>query len=392
MALVTSLSQTLGLHEIYTYEGLDPGKQRLYKRIAWYSFIRDQQIALALTRPPTMKSTQHTIPMLTLDDFDFEPIREHYFGSEIQRILGGSFPRQRKLAILCIETAKLCVCVSHILETQHTVKRFSNSHAVLIGGIYKHAILQARDDNIAAEGRQRCDAELQSWFSECTQGTNYTESLICHLLEDDESTMVHRAMLHCLYYTAVCALHQASFDNASSQTAAEKELSFQKTQQAAREISNIVQEIQHLGLVALVPSYGSTPVMYAIMAHLRGMKSQYKTKRREAWDAFNTCTHMIRLLAETYHGAEAIFELLTATSQRTKLIPKTIEELESTAQYDAQGSRSSGGLLPRATAQVNCNISGLSPGIGALDMVTLGHNAMDLHFSQQPTGCASSKS
>src|SRR5438034_11190667 len=98
---------------------MNPPRQRLWKRIWSSTYTRDRLIALGMRRPTRIKDKDCDVPMLTLDDFDIKP-----FPHEVVQMIGDcellrNVAHQKDLAVMFIEKAKLCLCISHVLSAQY---------------------------------------------------------------------------------------------------------------------------------------------------------------------------------------------------------------------------------------------------------------------------------
>ena len=121
MGVSLSLAHTIGLHRDPSNSGMGPRRKQLWKRIWWSTYTRDRLIALGMRRPMRVKDDDCDVPMLTLDDFEFKK-----FPPEVLNMLGEcelltNTEYQRHLAMMFVEKAKLCLCVSHVLSAQYSV-------------------------------------------------------------------------------------------------------------------------------------------------------------------------------------------------------------------------------------------------------------------------------
>ena len=80
---------------------------------------------------------------------------------------------QRQLAVMCIQKAKLCVCMSHVLTVQDSV--FNHNHGLTNeeGSTQTTFRLAARRWDPEANGVQTCDRELELWKNELPEDAKY---------------------------------------------------------------------------------------------------------------------------------------------------------------------------------------------------------------------------
>ena len=123
MGVAISLSHTIGLHRNPTKSlALDGKGKKLWKRVWWSCVMRDRLVALGMRRPTRIKSEDCDVPMLTLEDFDIDiDVSNIPLFSEEGETYEQAINRQRQLSIMCIEKAKLCICISHVLTAQYSV-------------------------------------------------------------------------------------------------------------------------------------------------------------------------------------------------------------------------------------------------------------------------------
>ena len=77
--------------------------------------MRDRLIALGMRRPTRIKDEDYDVPMITLEDFEIEAIPESITCVLPECTIARDTEKQRQLAILCIQKAKLCLCISNVL-------------------------------------------------------------------------------------------------------------------------------------------------------------------------------------------------------------------------------------------------------------------------------------
>ena len=109
---------------------------------------------------------------------------------------------QRKLAVLCIEKAKLCVCISHILTTQYQVNNPKRGRTDSSGNALHTMTLAAKKSPDSWQIKS-CNDELTAWFEALPGEAKYSSGR--------DSYVLHQALLHMFYYTVVGALHRPLF-------------------------------------------------------------------------------------------------------------------------------------------------------------------------------------
>ena len=128
MGVATSIAHTIGLHRNPDNTNLDSKRVKLWKRIWWSTYMRDRLIALGMRRPTRIKTEDFDVPMLTLDDFELSPLPENITCLPPDCRIARDVNAQRQLAIMCIEKARLCLSISHVLSKQYCV--LNNNHGL----------------------------------------------------------------------------------------------------------------------------------------------------------------------------------------------------------------------------------------------------------------------
>ncbi|EKV11164.1 C6 transcription factor (Ctf1B), putative [Penicillium digitatum PHI26] len=314
MGVSLSLAHTIGLHRDPGNSRMEVRRQRLWKRIWWSTYTRDRLIALGMRRPMRVKDDDCDVPMLSLDDFEFHP-----FSPEIVAIVGNSeilqnVSHQRELALMFIEKAKLCLCVSHVLSAQYSVL----SHK--FGGTMETTMMLVPKKSTAETFEVRsCDQELEDWLANLPVETQYVASCGSKLSEAEEVLHSHRALLKMVYLTTSSALHRPQVLPAMPYPAADAELqdmSRNKVRFAAVEITAIAQDLHCLDLTRYYPTTGVTVLLPAVIIHLLDIKSTDPSIRMTSLQRFYQCMRILQRLREIYASADFATSFLEAAIRK----------------------------------------------------------------------------
>ncbi|KAJ6013282.1 hypothetical protein N7540_007873 [Penicillium herquei] len=314
MGVSLSLAHTIGLHRDPGNSRMDLRRQRMWKRIWWSTYTRDRLIALGMRRPMRVKDDDCDVPMLTLDDFEFQA-----FSPEIVKMVGDSeilqnISHQRELALMFIEKARLCLCVSHVLSAQYSVL----SHK--FGGTMETTMMLVPKKSTAESFEvRRCDQELEDWVANLPVETQYTPSGVSKLPEAREVLHSHRALLKMVYLTTSSALHRPQVLPAvpyPSMDSELQELSRQKVRYAAVEITNIAQDLHILDLTRYYPTTGVTVLLPAVIIHLLDIKSTDPSVRMTSLQRFYQCMRILQRLREIYASADFATSFLEAAIRK----------------------------------------------------------------------------
>ncbi|KAJ5199619.1 hypothetical protein N7472_004823 [Penicillium cf. griseofulvum] len=314
MGVSLSLAHTIGLHRDPGNSRMDVRRQRMWKRIWWSTYTRDRLIALGMRRPMRVKDDDCDVPMLSLDDFEFRP-----FSPEIVAIVGNSeilqnVNNQRELALMFIEKAKLCLCVSHVLSAQYSVL----SHK--FGGTMETTMMLVPKKSTAETFEVRsCDQELEDWLANLPIETQYVASSGSKLSEADEVLHSHRALLKMVYLTTSSALHRPQVLPATPYPSTDAELqdmSRNKVRFAAVEITAIAQDLHCLDLTRYYPTTGVTVLLPAVIIHLLDIKSTDPSIRMTSLHRFYQCMRILQRLREIYASADFATSFLEAAIRK----------------------------------------------------------------------------
>ncbi len=281
--------------------------------------MRDRLIALGMRRPTRIKNEDCDVPMLVLDDFDTEALP-----NELVRMLGGcpairDSAKRLKLARMCIEKAKLCLCISHVLAAQYSVL----SHK--FGGTTETTMMLVPKKS-ASESLEvmDCDEELDNWHSSLAEDLRYRQpgSKERANEHDGEVLTVHRALLNMVYLTTSSALHRPQVLPAlpSAAVAAHlQELSRKRVREAATEITEVAQDLYDQDLIRFLPTTGVTVLLPAVIIHLLDIKSSDAAVRNASLRRFYQCMQVLQRLREMYASADFAFSFLEAAIRKANI-------------------------------------------------------------------------
>ncbi|RYO79364.1 hypothetical protein DL766_008214 [Monosporascus sp. MC13-8B] len=322
MGVAISLAHTIGLHRNPTGTNMSPRKKSLWKRIWWCCFMRDRLVALGMRRPTRIKDEDFDVPMLEEGDFEIESLAEgiQIIGDDCT--LMRDISMQQELALLCIEKAKLCLCISHMLKAQYSVlirdkakpENTTNSTMMLFPN--------KQLDNM--DSVKNCDVELVAWLKLLPACCQY-RPLTCLDIRNGRSTVaVQRNLLHMVYYTTVSALHRPQFLPSSPmhapQTSAQvQELSRMRVRDAATQITRMISEMHTLRLEKYLPTTGVTVVLPAMIIHLLEMKSPLSQTRENALHGFRQCMMVMEKLRDSYSAADYAVGFLDAALRKASI-------------------------------------------------------------------------
>ncbi|OBW68292.1 MAG: Uncharacterized protein AUREO_016540 [Aureobasidium pullulans] len=324
MGIAVSLSHTIGLHRNPERSSMIPKQRRLWKRIWWATYMRDRLIALGMRRPTRIKNEDFDVPMLTIDDFEFASLSSQSSCIPPSCKIMQDTSMQKELAIMCIEKAKLCICISHVLSTQYSV--LHNNHGVQSheGTTRTTMMLVARKDDPEKCSVKACDEELKQWKASIAPEAKYKPSSLFDLTAGKGTVALHRSLLHMIYLATLSALHRPQVlpsTAAPSRKMASEVLdtSRRTVRFAANRLTAVAQNLNELDLIRCLPTSGITVLLPAIIIHLLDIKAPDETTRRASLQGFCQCMQILNKLRDIYAAADYSTAFLEAAIRKAEI-------------------------------------------------------------------------
>ncbi|KAL1306656.1 hypothetical protein AAFC00_005330 [Neodothiora populina] len=357
MGIAVSLSHTIGLHRNPERSNMGSKRKRLWKRIWWSTFMRDRLIALGMRRPTRIKNEDFDVPMLAMEDFDIK-VRPATSSSVVNCKLQYDTNMQRNLAIMCIEKAKLCICISHVLSTQYSVLHNNHGLQNSDGNTKSTMLLVARKDDPEGSEVRSCDERLRRWKSELAPEAEYHRATAEGVARGEDCVMLNRSLLHMVYFATLSALHRPQVLPSTAWPARKAALEVLDTSRktvryAANKITSIAQNLAETDLVRFLPTSGITVLLPAIIIHLLDIKAPEEATRRASLQGFCQCMHILNKLRDIYAAADYSTAFLEAAIRKAEItLPKT----------DSEATAKQHNMPVKDQMRINKQIAGLSRG------------------------------
>ncbi|KAG9683051.1 hypothetical protein KCU95_g14271, partial [Aureobasidium melanogenum] len=324
MGIAVSLSHTIGLHRDPERSNMSPKQKRLWKRIWWATYMRDRLIALGMRRPTRIKNEDFDVPMLAIDDFEFSILSNQSSCIPPSCKIMQDTSMQRDLAYMCIEKAKLCICISHVLSTQYSV--LHNNHGIQSqeGTTRTTMMLVARKDDPEKCSVNACDEELKQWKASLAPEAKYKPSSLFDLTAGKGIIALHRSLLHMIYLATLSALHRPQVlpsTAAPSRKMASEVLdtSRRTVRFAANRLTAVAQNLNELDLIRCLPTSGITVLLPAIIIHLLDIKAPDEITRRASLQGFCQCMQILNKLRDIYAAADYSTAFLEAAIRKAEI-------------------------------------------------------------------------
>ncbi|KAL2808927.1 fungal-specific transcription factor domain-containing protein [Aspergillus granulosus] len=300
IGICSTNAQSIGLNRDPSSSDMDIRTKRLRTRLWWCLFSRDRLIAMGMRRPTQVNEGSSNLPMLGIDDFDFEPFHpaviEQFHCRQLEDI-----SHQKRLATMFIEKAKLCQCIGRVLFAQYTPSQyqFGLTNKTTINLVPRHA---------SESELSRCSQRLDSWLSTLPKDAQYIPASKTKFNDGEDVLLLHGAMIRMLYHATISALHRPwACGPAKDQTKSRIELANvarRKMQEAAIGITHIIQGLNQLNLTRYLPQSGVTVILPAAVAHLANSMSNDPALRESSISNFQRCFQVLQGLKEIYPAAD----------------------------------------------------------------------------------------
>ena len=355
MGIAVSLSHTIGLHRNPAKStSMDSSRQRLWKRIWWSTYMRDRLIALGMRRPTRIKNADFDVPMLTVDDFDLQTLPEGPSCIPANSSILRDVEKQRQLAIMCIEKAKLSICISNVLSAQYSVLHNNHGAQNEEGSTRTTTMLGAKAPDSEVNEVEACNIELAAWKSGLADEAHYIIPSWKDVDAGNSDLVLNRSLLHLIYYATLSALHRPQVLPSAAmpprpQQADQLDVSRKAVRLAASEITSIANRLYGLDLVRYLPTTGITVLLPAIIIHLLDIKAPDEPTRRQSLQGFCQCMQIMAKLRDIYAAAD----------YSTAFLEAAIRKAEITLPQPQETGRREGGVKQRSHAVPITSAKGL---------------------------------
>lgn len=305
--LAYDVARSMGLHREPTTRHTSDKVLHFRRRLWWSLYIRDRLIALGTRRPRRIRDEDFDVAMLTLEDFDLAPLEEPLQGHP----LVPNSDESTSAALMCIQLAKLCICIGHVTSSQYTVLSTQPDvpHTMMVVPRRIEGHNQELD---------RCDRELSDWFQ--ALGTNIRRNSSPTVRDGEHScSEVHWSILNITYLTVVNVLHRARASQSPSDTSispAIQSSSRSKVKDAARSLTKISQTMLRHDQVRFLGPVGVTALVAACLSHLLDVSSGDEDVRDASTFRLHQSLQVLQSLRSIYASADAGVSFLTSVTQK----------------------------------------------------------------------------
>lgn len=263
---------------------------RMWKRIGWACYMTDCQISLRLRCRPSIKNENFYHPMLTADDFEIYNLSAEDRCLFTEHTLMQDIKSQRDLALICVSHARLCVCISEVLEIQGKNGQLHSSIAATTTAVNR------RDSSVDMARAITSHRALTDWRNSLPPSCQYQPLDSGDINDGDSILFVQRSLLHMVYYTTVAVLHQSQIFPSSNIF----------VHDAAHQITRIASELHKRTLHNCLSVSGMTAILVAMIIHISEMRAPPSLGREEAMEDFQSCMVVMASLQDVHSEANVV--------------------------------------------------------------------------------------
>jgi hypothetical protein len=257
-------------------------------------------MAISMRKPMRFKDESSALPMLTMEDFEIEPIETNiravrdcvFFTSKRTRIA---------LAEMCLSKIRILSTIGRIIRKLYVLQGFAGTTADSI------MLYSPKKSNIEAKEVFELQDELDRWHR--------TLPISCQIRGYDlgdhpnESFLhLHRSVLSMMFWMALEALHRPTTlakEPSTSLTTFLQQKSRPRVKEAAEGMSDLIQSLREQDLVRFLPPISVAFMLPAIASFLVEIKSTGKSLGDLPGHQFHQCVRALLSLRDIWPIADS---------------------------------------------------------------------------------------
>jgi len=315
--LAYDVARSMGLHREPATRHASDKVCRFRKRLWWSLYIRDRMIALGTRRPMRIRDGDFDVTMLTLNDFDIPTSEER---SDRMDSIFPSTAEMTSTALMCIQLAKLSICIGHVVSSQYTTLNTQLD-------VPRTMLVVSRRDGGALRELEACTKGLDEWYRATNEDIQWPD-LPTSGHDLPSCSKVHWTILHLTHLTTVNVLHRAQAlhplpDHAETQTTPES--SRLKLKDAARGMTKLTHTMLHKDQARFLGLIGVTATIAACLSHMLDVNSSDEDVRDASTLRLYQSVHVLQYLRGIYASADAAASFVASLAGRAGIaIPTQI--------------------------------------------------------------------
>ncbi|KAE8311121.1 hypothetical protein RU639_012657 [Aspergillus parasiticus] len=311
------LANRIGLGRNHESVRNPPKWQRLSHRLWWLCVLRDCVIAAATRKPLQFKEEDINMPLLTLEDFETQPIDTRFPPLRDSRTLKDAVIRQT-LARLCIKKIKLALLVAQILTHNYTPSRICGSPMSSVILYSPSRPLKSLSTNIGI--RRNLGEWCCSLPDDCVFPGPSTYAPQQDL--DNKVLFLHRAVLRVFSLMAFGLFYRpllAANGNPLYETHFPQRDVKRTVTNMAEEIASIAELFCERNMVQKLPPCTTTLFISALPTFIAQIKNRTEALRDNPRFQFRWCSEAIFQQRDIWPTADHAYSMIQAMVSRAQL-------------------------------------------------------------------------
>ncbi|OQV01775.1 Fungal specific transcription factor domain-containing protein [Cladophialophora immunda] len=286
-------------------------QKKLLKRLWWCCLVREALVGLAIRQPLLLRHREHEPAFLEIDDFGLTSIDQEI---DVRTTHGGDLAGKRTLATICLEMARLCVCIVQILSMQSTAAASANAGQPTVS-LYETSSSTGRSRDF---DDQECAARLKNWLRTLNPDARIPGRSIAP--EGDATprvVMACRIILHMTYFTAIGGLYRNQAVAPRIMRGPNRSLNMtaryagRQVLRSAHQIALLAQRTIQDDLAGYMAPHCITSLLSSIVILRVEVRSAPSTKSEEAHSGLRHCIHLLQLMGQRFEGCQRLLDALT---------------------------------------------------------------------------------
>ncbi len=286
--------------------------------------MKDRLVSLETRDHIRVRDDDFDMPMLILEDFEIEalPIDNCIISSEFALIRDTTV--QKDLALICIEKAKLCLCIGHVISIQYPV--LSIDHETLPRPdmtIHSSSRLFPKKwDRDHTKRVLDCDSELSNWLDNLPTQFLCNRSSALEYHKGRSCVFLQRSLVYMMCFAAISVLHEPQslsiVELGTLQNSCDlQDLSVLRVREASKAIATIGLDLHKLRLERYLPTTVVAILVLAMAHHLLDMQSPLNSNGENSIERSYQCVQLLEELQDTGPAAGYEIKILGAAVRKS---------------------------------------------------------------------------
>ncbi|KIW33348.1 uncharacterized protein PV07_00205 [Cladophialophora immunda] len=299
-----SHAQTMDLYGKIVKSSGNHSEIKMLRRLWWCCFMRETIIAVGIRCTTLLRIDEYDITPLNLDDFDFPSSPEDQSC--------GTTEKDRILAIITVEMARLCSCINRTLSARYSTTIICRANTLLSQmsePLTPHGVMTFETND--------CAAQLSGWLHDLREEARWTKKDEELSTVADSSLTLHRIMLQMTYFTAVNDLYRSQVYPSAEEQYLARGINDKVRQQyrkilfrAAERTAALAEAVFRHNLMRYMPSSSTSVLLPSIVVHVLRIRECPEIADVGTIQGLFSCLRLMEALTEKYSCAKRAMNFL----------------------------------------------------------------------------------